>query len=295
MTLIRIRYFFTLLTFIAANSFLHFLGIEGTAIMTTGRNILLFAILLLSLTFLVRRNRFRLNQKFGFRLVFIIYIFLFFSISLFGCCLRTYFLSHFGLYLLDVFSFFVVFSVGSGGGQPLPLPGPSNPSNSSSEDSFELQVLLEPWPVTHNLGYEASLRNRFLTLEIENSPFLLSKERGENWAEVKTQLDNCPSQREYNQLLEFENRDLRIRELRHSCYSKFQLLFTDHPALAENADSNPQEALLYFFEEKREELDREGGNVLVKDLRELRFLEQLSDDLQIYGRNSVYFNIIFGR
>nr|WSP02254.1 hypothetical protein [Solanum commersonii x Solanum tuberosum] len=263
--------------------------------MTAGRNIVLFAILLLSLTFIVRRNCFRLNQKYGFRLVFIIYIYIRFSISLFGCCLRTNFLSHFGVYLLEVFSFFVVLSVGSGGGQPLPLPGPSNPSNSSSEDSFALQVLLESWPVTHNSGFESSLRNRINTLENENSPFLLSKERGENWAEVKTTLHNCPSQREYNRLLEFENRDLRIRELRHSCYSKFLRLFTDHPALAENADSSPQEGLLYFFDDKRHELDREGGTPLVKDQRELRFLDQLSHDLKKNGKNSVYINILFER
>ena len=160
-----IAYLIPFLTFIAANSIFRFLGSEGTAIMTAGGNIVLFGILLLSLTFIFRKNGFTLNQKYGFRLVRIIYISILFSISLFGCCLRIHLLSHFGLYLLDVFSFVVVFSVGSGGGQPLPLPAPSSPSNSSSEDSFGLQVLSEPWPVTHNLAYESSLRNRILALE----------------------------------------------------------------------------------------------------------------------------------
>nr|AMR36233.1 hypothetical protein [Nicotiana undulata]AMR36235.1 hypothetical protein [Nicotiana tabacum]AMR36237.1 hypothetical protein [Nicotiana tabacum] len=286
-----IRYF---VPFVTAFFFYHFLGKEGTAIMTTGGNLVLFGILLFSLTFIVRRNRFRLNQKSGFRLLYIIYISILFSISLFGCCLRTYFLSNLCVYFLDLFSFFAVFSVVSGGGQPLPLPGPSTPSNSSSEDSFELQVLSEPWPVTHNVALEASMRNRLLALEQEKSPFLLSEERGSNWAEVKTQLDNCPSQREYNRLLEFENRDLQIREKRHSCYSIYQEILTAHPAVAENADSNPQEAFCDFLNEKRSELDLQGGAVFVRDQRELRFLGLLSHDLTRDGPNSLYINIIFG-
>ncbi|KAM3266538.1 hypothetical protein P3L10_003532 [Capsicum annuum] len=213
--------------------------------------------------------------------------------------LITIFLGHFSVRVMPILrtgilgshllSGICVLSVGGS----LPLPGPSNPS--SSEDSSDLQVLSEPWPVTHNVGYESSLRNRIFRLENSNSPFLLSKERGEYWAEVKKELYNCPSQREYNRLLEFENRDLQIRELRHSCYCQFQRLFTDHPALAENADSNPQEALLYFFNEKGHELDQEGGTPLVKDRRELRFLDQLLHDLRKNGINSVYFNIPFGR
>ncbi|MCE3049322.1 hypothetical protein HAX54_044601 [Datura stramonium] len=42
----------------------------------------------------------------------------------------------------------------------------------------------------------------------------------------------------------------------------FQRVFTDHPALAENAASNPQEAFKDFLDEKRHELDREGGTSL---------------------------------
>ena len=155
-TMAILRYFVPFLTFIAANSFFRFLGSEGTAIMTAGGNIVLFGILLLILTFFFRKNRFRLS----FPLVFLLYISIIFSISLFGCCLRAHFLSNFGLYFQDVFSFVVALSVGSGGGQPLPLPAPSSPSNSSSEDSFGLQVLSEPWPVTHNIAYESSLRSR---------------------------------------------------------------------------------------------------------------------------------------
>lgn len=37
------------------------------------------------------------------------------------------------------------------------------------------------------------------------------QDRGVYRAEVKHSLDNCSSQREYNQLIEFENRDLQIR------------------------------------------------------------------------------------
>ncbi len=104
-------------------------------------------------------------------------------------------------------------------------------------------------------------------MENTNCIFLLDKDRGEYWAEVKNALDNCSSQKEYNRLLEFENRDLQIRELKHECYSIFQQMLTDHPALAENAAYTPNEAFIDFLNEKRNELDQKGGNILVKDQR----------------------------
>ena len=53
------------------------------------------------------------------------------------------------------------------------------------------------------------------------------------------------AQREYTQVISFENRDLQIRELKHSCYSLFQGVLSEHPDLAEQAPYNPKEAFLY--------------------------------------------------
>nr|YP_009382467.1 hypothetical protein AEK19_MT2037 [Utricularia reniformis]ART32196.1 hypothetical protein AEK19_MT2037 [Utricularia reniformis] len=49
-----------------------------------------------------------------------------------------------------------------------------------------------------------------------------------------TSLDQAPTQHEYKRLLEFEN-----PELKHECYSLFQQVLSQHPALAENAAYNP--------------------------------------------------------
>lgn len=128
-------------------------------------------------------------------------------------------------------------------------------------------------------------------MENTNWIFLLDKDRGVYWAEVQNSLDNCSSQKEYNQLIELENRDLQIRELKHECYSLFQQMLTEHPALAENA---PKEAFIDFLDEKRDELDQQGGNILVKDQRELEFLNVLSHDLRTHGPNSAYIKTILG-
>lgn len=67
--------------------------------MTTGRNIVLFAILLLGLIFLFRLYCLRLKDKYGFRLVYIMYISILFFISFFCYFFRIYLLSRFGLHL----------------------------------------------------------------------------------------------------------------------------------------------------------------------------------------------------
>jgi hypothetical protein len=84
--------FFIFITSIYLGRFLG--SAEGTAIMTTV-NLLLLAMLILLLCFLFRRYFFRLKRKYGFWLVFLIYISILFCISLFCYCLRIYFLSFF--------------------------------------------------------------------------------------------------------------------------------------------------------------------------------------------------------
>ena len=89
-------------------------------------------------------------------------------------------------------------------------------------------------------------------------------------------------------MIAFEHRDLQIRELKHSCYSLFQQVLSEHPALAENAVYHPKEAFIDFFDSKRNSIDQQGGNLLVKDQRELAFLNILAKDLRTHGPNSDY-------
>lgn len=131
-----------------------FLGSEVKDIMTTGRNLVLFAILILGLIFLFRLCYFRLKKSTAFTLS--CYISILFFISFFFYLIRIYLVSRFGLFCSDLFSSVLVLSVLSGGGHSLPLPAPSGPSSSSSytntEDSFAIWVLLEPFSDTEMEG-----------------------------------------------------------------------------------------------------------------------------------------------
>ena len=293
-----------------------FLGSEETAMMTTGGNIVLFAIFLFLGIFLFRLYSFRLKKKGGFRLVLIVYIPFLFFISLFYYFLRIYALDCFSLYFSSLFSGLVLCV---GGGQALPLPAPSSgPSSSPSWTEFDTQVLLEPFSETEMEGtsvgnssvasatrdvashqrYQQSLSlesGRIKILQNHSSPFLLEIQRGDYWAEIRTALEQAPSQGEYNRLLQFENRDLRIRELRHSCFLFFSNLLSENPALTEEASSNPQEALIDFFDEKRDELDTHlEWSTSERDGEELLFLEHVEQDLRERGPDSLYIKRILG-
>lgn len=91
--------------------------------MTTGRNLVLFGILIFTLIYLFRFYTLRFNHK--LRLV------LFFSlvswVSFLGSLIRIYLFSHVGLDLTNLFP--LLLSVGAG--QALPLPEPSDSSNES--------------------------------------------------------------------------------------------------------------------------------------------------------------------
>src|SRR5262249_7452177 len=137
------------------------------------------------------------------------------------------------------------------------------------------------------------MQSRIRALENENSIFLLDKERGAYWNEIKTALSQASSQRDSTRLLDFENRDLQIRELKHECFSLFQQVLSEHPALAEKACYNPQEALIDFFDEKRDELDTQlEWSTAEKDSIELQFLNTVGKDLRERGPNSAYLKTI---
>lgn len=149
-------------------------------------------------------------------------------------------------------------------------------------------------PIRHNGSLETSLQNRINHLQRANCIFLLDK-NDTYWNDIKRTLDQAPSQQEYNRLLEFENRDLQIRELKHSCFSQFEQVLSEHPALAENAAYNPQEALLDFFDEKRDELDTHlEWSTAKKDREELQFVDQVGQDIRKHGPYSIYMKKILG-
>nr|QCQ81884.1 hypothetical protein [Ammopiptanthus mongolicus] len=307
-----------------AGFFGRFLGSEGSAIMTTPSSLVLFSIFILGLIFLFRCVK--QKKKSGFLLLFF-YISILFFISLYGYSLRIYFISRLGLYLYD-FLPFLIFSVSEG--RVISYSGGSNPGGGSSHmggssrDSgwtdFDLAVLAEPSSETEMEGtsvnssiprgdeagpshqesvvqdrsLESSLRNRIVRLERDNSPFLLDKAKGEYWAHIKTELDQAPSQDEYNRLLDFENRDLQIREKKHDCLSLFQQVLAHHPALAEQAPYNPQEALMDFFNERRDQLDQQLPDLDVweRDVLELNWLnivrQGLKDGGPAYVLNTIF-------
>jgi len=72
-------------------------------------------------------------------------------------------------------------------------------------------------------------------------------------------------------------------------------VLSEHPALAENADYNPQESLLDFFDEKRGELDTHlEWSTAKKDRDELKFLDQVGQDIRKHGPDSIYMKKILG-
>jgi hypothetical protein len=161
-------------------------------------------------------------------------------------------------------------------------------------ESSEIGVLLEP-DIVPNLSLESSLRSRIVRLEEEHTLFLLDKERGEYWAEIKTSLNQAPSQKEYNLILDFESRDLQIRERKHAVFALYAHMRIEHPDLAARAAYNHKEALMDFFEEKRDELDTHPEwSPAERDRRELQFLNEVERDLISRGPRSIYMNRILG-
>ena len=161
------------------------------------------------------------------------------------------------------------------------------------------------------------MRQRLNAFGNEESPLLLGKKRGDYWEEVQSSLGAASTQREYNNLLSFENRDLEIRELKNPCMSLFREELDQHPDLLPKCLArNPREAVFSFLEEIREDLKAEvktadgdcngdirtlcidGQNInlfvdawinpLVDGL-EIELLREMAEDLRKSGGTSYYF------
>jgi hypothetical protein len=185
--------------------------------------------------------------------------------------------------------------------------GPSH-SNSWTEDSFGIQVLMEPFsetemegtsarasiprvdeagppPLLHNSSLESSMRNRIARLEGDSSPYLLDKAKGQYWGDIKVELDKAPSQREYNRLLDFENRDLHIREKKTESFRLFKAVLERNPTLADQAPYNPQEAFHDFLGQATDTLDK--NHMWERDRLELDFLDRVIRGLKKNGASYV--------
>jgi len=108
---------------LAVGFFVRFLGSEGSAIMTEGRNIVLLGVLILGLNFLFRLFFIRLKKRSRFLLLFFIILFYFLK-YLYLYYPRVYLLSWFGPCLSGIFSTFIFFMYrGSKDFLFRPLPG----------------------------------------------------------------------------------------------------------------------------------------------------------------------------
>ncbi|KAL8265750.1 hypothetical protein R6Q59_003094 [Mikania micrantha] len=199
--------------------------------------------------------------------------------------------------------------------------GPSY-SHSWTEDSFSIAVLMEPFSETdmevrssvareeagpshqgrneagpsreiivHNTSLESSMRNHIVRLEQDKSPYLLGKEKGAYWSEIKRALDHAPSQGEYNRLVSFENRDLQLRELKHEALRLFQEVLALNPPFADQAPYNPKEAFQDFLSEQGDQLDRLHSDVSEQDKLEIQFLALVKQGLKRDGPSFIRENI----
>lgn len=188
----------------------------------------------------------------------------------------------------------------SGGQGALPqgpdsLPLPSQEALPPGPNSPTLEVGAgEPSSIRPNDSLEASMRARILKLERANSYyFLLDKRNGEYWNEIRMALRNCSSQKEYNRLLDFEHRDLRIRETKFECFTLFQGVLSQHPALSKDAAYDPTESFMDFFSEKRDTMNQEYSELNPAE-NEIFFIEQVKNDLRTRGHESSYILKLLG-
>ncbi|GAB2264811.1 hypothetical protein Droror1_Dr00028111 [Drosera rotundifolia] len=142
--------FLPLLSSVVAAILGRFLGSEGGINLGWAAMLIFLGIFFFRLLY----KLFGRKKKGGRFLLIVMYFALTILISGFFLCLRANLLSYLSLFLhLCPYLLLYVSE-----GEIIPSAGAS----SDSEDSFEIQVLAEPWPVTPNLGFEASIKNRIL-------------------------------------------------------------------------------------------------------------------------------------
>lgn len=119
-----------------------FLGSEVTARMSAPSYLILFSLFIISLIVLFRLFGFQKRKHFSLKLI---YISILFCIYIDFYLIRTYFSSCCFIF----FHAFLIMNVS--GREVIPHSGPSTPP-SWTEDSFDIQVLLEPFPESETTG-----------------------------------------------------------------------------------------------------------------------------------------------
>lgn len=138
------------------------------------------------------------------------------------------------------------------------------------------------------------MRNRILQLERSCRAFLLGKPKGTYVQDLIGELRKAASQAEYNRLLDFENRDLFIREQKQKSFSLFQEVLSDDTDVAKQSPYNPEEVFKDFLTAGRDKLDLERPTLPVRDRDrlELDWLDQVRQELEDGGTNYLL-NVIF--
>jgi hypothetical protein len=169
------------------------------------------------------------------------------------------------------------------------MPGPSDAGPSNPQIEIPVSTISQDtiWDnlVQKNVSLEGSLRNRILRLK--ESPFLLGKAADQYWSDLKLELAEAPSQGEYNRLIDFESRDLLIRELKQESLDLFNQILAEHPTLREKAPYDPEECLVDFLDEKEKELCRERDPVK-RDEQHIAFLREILKESRRLGPESYY-------
>ena len=245
-----------------AGFFGHFLGL-GKA--TT---VVLFSLLIFLQVVIFRRCIrifFKSSKKLSLVIADTIYIVLYFEIFILGQLIKLSVLPYFGclgLFVLHMTNDSVVSASSENRADDSGV-------SASSESSFSMNVLMEPFPdenenenarlhrVERNRSLETSLGQR-INLFDKDSPFLMGKEPADYFREVQNTLRSASTQKEYNFFLDLENQDLQVRELKQDCFHLFQQAINQRPELNKKCVfPTTDEAIVSFLNQPLEEFENE--------------------------------------
>lgn len=121
----------------------------------------------------------------------------------------------------------------------------------------------------------------------------MGKKANDFFLEIQQSLGSASTQQEYNRILDFENRDLLIREIKRECWFLFRETQERHPDLLPGSLENANEAVLSFLESQREELEAEltDPDIHPRSLDEMEIysLTDITQDIKEKGGTSYYF------
>eukprot|EP00268_Persea_americana_P002429 TRINITY_DN10733_c0_g2_i1.p1 TRINITY_DN10733_c0_g2~~TRINITY_DN10733_c0_g2_i1.p1 ORF type:complete len:322 (+),score=22.23 TRINITY_DN10733_c0_g2_i1:27-992(+) len=150
--------------------------------------------------------------------------------------------------------------------------------------------------ISRNRSLEASLCNRVRALEEKDSVFVRWGNKGDYWNLVETNLQSQSTKMEYYLQLDFESQDLQLRELRDQAADLVKNELNGNPEILNGScETNPDEALLDFFNEKTEKIAASYGNCRdfrMRDRMEMEQLNTMIQDLKQKGSASSTFHSI---